>query len=421
MGLSARYSNHAAMIGNLADLAAFRGMVNGGGATIGKEYILTADISLAGTTWTPIGTSDNRFRGTFNGNGHSISGINPANAAYTGLFGFTQNAEIRDLCAEYNGTIDGTLNSKRYVGGITGRADNNTQIINCLSKGNLTVTGTDELLHIGGIAGSLEGSGVSIKNSYGDLNLATDVNNDVFAGGIVGWVGGNSLIEASTARGNMDIRGKKIMAGGVAGVFKGTANNPAIMDDCVYETGEIKGTGSGSSPLYLGGIIGRIESYAKVSECYSRARGIEAVVPVSGDLFFGGFVGYIFAAEVLDCGSSSPMIQTGPTTASTRIGGFAGQMSDKHDSVTRDIPVKLERCWAAGNINAQGAGSFIAGGLVGEFNDEGTAAASQIKQYYAAGDVNAVNDQAGASRFYAGGLVGFAESVEISESWAAAM
>jgi hypothetical protein len=393
-------------------------MVNGGGATSGKEYILTADITLSGT-WTPIGTSARPFRGTFNGNGHTISGINPANAEHTGLFGFTRDAEIRDLCVEYNGTTDGTLAAKRYVGGIAGRADNNTQIINCLSKGNLTVTGTDTLLHIGGIAGSLEGSNISIKNSYGELNLTTDVNNDIFAGGIVGWVGGGARIEASTARGNMDIKGKQIMAGGVAGVIQGRDNNPAIMEDCVYETGEIKGTGSGSSPLYLGGIIGLIESYAGVSECYSRAQRIEAVVPGSGNLFFGGFAGYIFAAEVLDCGSSSPMIQTGQTTGATRIGGFAGQMSDNHNSSTRDILVKLERCWAAGDINVQGAGrSFVAGGLVGEFNDIGTAFKSIIKRCYTTGDVNVASAKTSTSRFHAGGLVGVASSVEISESWA---
>jgi hypothetical protein len=55
---------------------------------------------------------------------------------------------------------------------------------------------------------------------------------------------------------------------------------------------------------------------------------------------------------------------------------------------------------------------------VGEFNDLGTAVISQIKQCYAAGDVNAVNDQTGTARFHAGGLVGIAISVEISESWA---
>jgi hypothetical protein len=74
-------------------------------------------------------------------------------------------------------------------------------------------------------------------------------------------------------------------------------------------------------------------------------------------------------------------------------------MSDKHDSVTRDILVKLERCWAAGDINAQGAGHFIAGGLVG------FAKSVEISESWAGGDVNA-QTMGNTSSVYAGGLAG---------------
>ena len=83
----------------------------------GGKYTLTADIDLTGYTQKPIGTGAgaNAFTGTFNGAGHTISGINISTSSYTGLFGVVSGATIKNL------TIDGTVTgSGNYTGGLVG-------------------------------------------------------------------------------------------------------------------------------------------------------------------------------------------------------------------------------------------------------------------------------------------------------------
>jgi hypothetical protein len=398
-----------------------------------KKYVLMNDITLTGT-WTPIGPGSgvNAFTGKFYGNGHTIRGVIPDTATHMGLFGYVTSAEIRDLCVEYTGSIS-TPSGYPYVGGIVGRAYGSVRdsvkvsakILNCLSKGNLKITGSCTELATGGIAGALQTGGVTIQNSYGGLNLTveftgTGTGDRVRAGGLAGYAAAGSSLKASTVRGNMDITTNgQIHVGGVAGYVEGSLNEEASIEDCVYETGTIRGTTSTTSyTCYLGGIIGFVPRYAQVSNCYSRA-GLIAAAVSTGNFHFGGFAGYMKDIEVSDCGSSSPLALTG--TPYGRVGGFAGQMTDG------GAGVKLERCWASGDVNAQakGSGSFAAGGLVGEIYDDSPGegnGACEIINCYATGNVNVVSTnsstQENGGAFVAGGLLGMALSAEISESWA---
>jgi hypothetical protein len=457
-----------------------------------KKYVLMNDITLTGT-WTPVGTGDaNAFKGKFYGNGHTISGVTPAGGVqHMGLFGYVKDAEIRDLCVEYTGAISPS-SSYPYVGGIVGRAYGSTKILNCLSKGNLTINKSSSCSGsaVGGIAGALETGSVIIQNSYGGLNLTGNMTliidqtlrsirvgglagyagygssvkastvrgnmditsireinaggvagyaegssltastvwgnltvdntgtGEVRAGGLAGYAGTGSSLTASTVRGNMDITASgQIYVGGVAGYVVGSDGSLASIEDCVYETGTIRGTTSTTSyTCYLGGIIGYVPRYAKVSNCYSRAGRITATVS-TGNLHFGGFAGYMQNITVSDCGSSSPLALTG--TPRGRVGGFAGEMEDK------GAGVKLERCWATGDVNAQATGSFAAGGLVGEIYDDSPGDDNgdcKIINCYATGNVNVVSTNTStaenAGAFVVGGLLGMALSAEISESWA---
>ncbi|MDR1100469.1 MAG: hypothetical protein LBL28_08325, partial [Treponema sp.] len=388
---------------------------------VNKKYVLMNDITLTGT-WTPIGiyNTNTRFKGKFYGNGHTIRGVIPASVQHMGLFGVVEGAEIRDLCVEYTGSITAPSSGTWYAGGIAGRVYNSTKILNCLSKGDLTITESSGTVVTGGIAGALETGGPIIQNSYGGLNLTVNSTGEVQAGGLAGYMAAGSSLTVSTARGNMDITTSgRINVGGVTGIISGSDGSPALIEDCVYETGTIRGEASASATCYLGGIIGQVHQYAQVSGCYSRAGLITAVAPGStGRLYFGGFAGYMHDTTVSDCGSSSPLAMTGTPVGNSRVGGFAGEMED-----STGAGVKLERCWASGDVNVQAAGNFAAGGLVGEIYDsspdEGTC---EISNCYATGNVNAVSintlstEQGGA--FAVGGLLGMALSAEISESWA---
>ncbi|MBQ9428821.1 MAG: glycoside hydrolase family 43 protein, partial [Clostridia bacterium] len=113
----------------------------------GGSYILTADIDLDGVTLTPIGNSTTPFSGTFDGDGHTISGIEINGTDDVGLFGLVGAATIRNLTV--SGSVTGT---GERVGGIVGRVQAaNITIENCVNR--CTVSAGTEAA--GGIVGRL--------------------------------------------------------------------------------------------------------------------------------------------------------------------------------------------------------------------------------------------------------------------------
>ena len=131
-------------ISNKAEFIAFRDKVNDGTAfeyyNGASSFELTADIEwdrLTDGNWTPIGTLDHPFDGSFDGNGHKISGLQNANVtalntnsaedAYTGLFGYASNAYIHNFHMENPRFL-----SKDYAGCVLGYAANYTRVSDVL-------------------------------------------------------------------------------------------------------------------------------------------------------------------------------------------------------------------------------------------------------------------------------------------------
>lgn len=159
-------------ISTLEELKAFRDEVNAGNTFKGETIELANDIDLGGEEWTPIGHyQGGSFNGTFNGNGHTIKGLNIGNQSYsrgTGFFGETFTAVIKDL------TIEGNINTNTdYVGGIVGHGY--ATITNCNFIGSIRTS----LYQVGGIAGS---GGFTITNCTVDGNIS----GASWVGGIVG-------------------------------------------------------------------------------------------------------------------------------------------------------------------------------------------------------------------------------------------
>ena len=135
-------------ISTAEQLAGLAQMVNAGTDFSGKTIKLTADIDLGDKEWTPIGTSRNKFAGTFDGQGYTISGLYiNTSSQYQGLFGSTApEAFIQNLIV--TGSV--TANGKNYAGGIVGSGGNNkTTIRNCGFYGTVTAK-----KYFGGIAGT---------------------------------------------------------------------------------------------------------------------------------------------------------------------------------------------------------------------------------------------------------------------------
>ena len=213
---------------------------NGTYAHAGVTLYLAGDIALTGT-WAPVGSTatyvGDFFAGTFDGCGHTISGLNvQGSTANQGLFAAINKATIRNL--NVSGTV--SCGTKNYVGGIVGKVQAGT-IENCSFSGSVTGGYT------GGIAGGLNSNNVTIS---GCVNAA-DVTGTT-AGGILGYWKTTAAIQNCYNTGSVTGSAK---AGGIVGQL-----NKGTIENC-YSIGGIGGKAS-----QKGGIFAF--SNAAVKNCY---------------------------------------------------------------------------------------------------------------------------------------------------------
>lgn len=212
---------------NLAYLAS---TVNDGTAPAGAHYILTKDIDLGGYEWTPVGTIDNPFNGTFCGDGYSVYNfeITKPEALYAGLFGYTVNSHITQLeVSGFEIDIAGDGNTY-YAGGISAYmlsdgTDVSSEIEQCYTDGVINITA--KIAYVGGIAGytkDTDSSTAYIRNCYSGIGINLDTSTNSTAGGIVGKFDsqtlGLSYIENCYYDGNISsLSDVSTYGGGIAG------------------------------------------------------------------------------------------------------------------------------------------------------------------------------------------------------------
>ena len=225
-------------------------LVNGGKTDI--NITLTADIDLTGKNWTPIGTDyDNSYKGTFDGGGHTITGLTfTTNDEYVGLFGWLNRAgTVKNVVMEgvqitshqiYGGSIGGVVG---YSWGT---------IENCSVSGS--VSGT---VYVGGVVG------VQIGGSITGCSSSATVKGTVDVGGVAGQTNSSATLTACYATGNVIIEmdpKKNIAGGSLVGMNAGSS-----LLAC-YATGNVTSTGSSTGKVHIGGFLGN--NYTTVTACY---------------------------------------------------------------------------------------------------------------------------------------------------------
>lgn len=243
-------SGNPYQIGNAAELYWFAALVNGkltdGTAQNSKACamltnniivntgVLKADGTLADdvsgfTSWTPIGTSStNSFSGTFDGKGHTVSGLyfNDANVALVGLFGISRG-NIKNV-----GVVASYFKGKEDVGSVCGSSLGNTStlctITNCFSTS--TVSGTTD---VGGVCGYIT------YNSFTQNYHTGIVSGSNRVGGVCGEMR-HSTISNCYNTGSVTCTSYSGKAGGVSGEIYGTT---AKITKC-FNTGAVSGSGS---------------------------------------------------------------------------------------------------------------------------------------------------------------------------------
>ena len=225
-------------------------LVNGGKSDI--NITLDTDIDLTGKDWTPIGTDyDNSYKGTFDGGGHTITGLTfTTNDEFAGLFGWLNRAgSVKNVVMEgvqitsnqiYGGSIGGVVG---YGWGT---------IENCSVSGS--VSGT---VYVGGVVG------VQIGGSITGCSSSATVKGTVDVGGVAGQTNSSATLTACYATGNVIIEidpVKNISGGGLVGMNGGNG-----LFAC-YATGNVTSTGSSTGNVHIFGLLG--DNYTTVTACY---------------------------------------------------------------------------------------------------------------------------------------------------------
>ena len=243
-------SNGSYTVYNADGLMNIAELVNGGKTDI--NITLTADIDLTGKDWTPIGTDyDNSYKGTFDGGGHTITGLTfTTNDEFAGLFGWLNRAgTVKNVVMEgvqitshqiYGGSIGGVVGSGWGT------------IENCSVSGS--VSGT---VYVGGVVG------VQIGGSITGCSSSATVKGMVDVGGVAGQTNSSATLTACYATGNviieMDTK-KNIAGGSLVGMNAGSS-----LLAC-YATGNVTSTGSSTGYMHIGGFLGN--NYTTVTAGY---------------------------------------------------------------------------------------------------------------------------------------------------------
>ena len=243
-------SNGSYTVYNADGLMNIAELVNGGKTDI--NITLDKNIDLTGKDWTPIGTDyDNSYKGTFDGGGHTITGLTfTTNDEYAGLFGWLNRAgTVKNVVME---GVQITSN-QIYGGSIGGVAGYSWGTIeNCSVSGS--VSGT---VYVGGVVGAQIGGSITGCSSSATVKGTVDV------GGVAGQTNSSATLTACYATGNVIIEidpVRNISGGGLVG-FNGGNGLLAC-----YATGNVTSTGSSTGNVHIFGLLG--DNYTTVTACY---------------------------------------------------------------------------------------------------------------------------------------------------------
>ena len=205
--------------------------------------------NLEEKSWVPIGDSNNKYQGTFDGNHKTITNLYiNASQYYTGLFGFTYEGTIKNLTFEYANVTE----TNNYAGVLVGKAYGGSTLQNIKISNTCQIKGGK---YTGGIAGYLVG------NAYNCVNYAT-VQGIQYIGGLCGHYSRSRTGNSMTACANYgNVTASSLDVGGLVGYF-----DSGTIQDCA-NYGGVKGTErvAGMVGSVTNGKIQNVFSYGNIS------------------------------------------------------------------------------------------------------------------------------------------------------------
>lgn len=389
----------------------------------------------------PVGSSDDPFTGTFDGQGHEIRGLSiyRSDQNNVGLFGVTDKAQISRVTVNGEGQVEGgdnigviigtmrggsltnstsqtwSITGGNAVGGVVGRAvcQADDQDIEITGAKNYTHTYLGEL-NTGGIVGEVftseDSCSVEITRSrnYGDIDA--DSNDTMKAGGIVGRAFVFGPLTISDSRNQGYVRAESARAGGIAGEVDSyvTAPTPELLNNTNsgdirardYGVGGIVGYVGYGAQIYqnsslgvisggenVGGLVGSLSGRGEVPEIdQSYADGVVTYSDDPAVENFGGLVGYGSNTIIKNSFSTVGAFADG----AENVGGLVGTLSG--DAISN---------YAAGDVT----GGSAVGGLIGHYTNSFTTDQTGAYLNFASGPVTGTGP-------YQAGLIGNFETLD---------
>ncbi len=365
------------------DLIWFKNQVNTGQTKIHVQ--LTENIDLSEKTWEPIGNYQNQYRGTFDGNGHTISNLSyTGSSSYEGLFGAVTEGTIKNLNIT-NASVN-TTSGKYGAGIVVGNLTRGTVSNVIVTNGVITKQTSDDLsMCMGGIVGfnagtiekcSMAGTvrsdrgancfigGIAGRNGTktvaNEVGYITDCTNNAkvsatsghdYIGGIVGKNTNNDSSQKDSTVKNCTNNGSISTTSGWGGRIGGiTGDNDGLIADCM-NNGDINSyitdTGIANDQQYgAGGIVGANDG--KVERCGN-------IGNVKGYAHFGGIVGYFNNSKgyIKDCWTTGILVDI---PGERRCGGIVGRLQDGN----------VSNCWSTAQNQYAGTNFYEADAIVGK-------------------------------------------------------
>ena len=323
-------------------------------------FVVTANITVSSSFERIAKDNSHYFKGNFNGQNHTIGGLN------CGLFGYVSGGgTFKDLTLQ--GSV--TSNTSDYYGGLIGYAT------------NITVSGvTNEIVlatsnsYVGGLIGFCQNA--TIENCHNNANVSGIDN----VGGIVGWtgdaqkVGFGSHITNSTNSGDILATGDYV--GGIVGWARDTYFTDVVNSGDIKTSGEIVGgissrvcggsvtnaqnSGNVEGTNNVGGITGHL-SWATITNVSNSGK-------IIGNDYVGGLVGKGESNDVSNFLVKGTLSNTGCVGGRNYVGGIAGYLentTDKNVSIEWDATVNIANC-TFGDSSGDGVrGTSYMGGAIG--------------------------------------------------------
>ena len=325
--------NTTATVDSAEGLAAVAQEIAAGTIASDATIELSEDIDLAALTrtvennWTPIGTSEKPFTGTFNGRGRSIKNLALVESeakegkAYIGFFGFAKDATIKNVTFEnvyinipcldidhsqgHIGAVAGSLEGTSTIENVTVKSDiqvyatqdaNGASRVAVVAGGNSYGNVTMKNVHViandgsyliannntGALAGQLQGKMV-FENCSSNIDVTV---NKFFAGGLVGIAAGDSYFKNCHTTGDVAVvagregrHNDEYRVGGIAGGWADGKTKVCTLENCSY-TGNVSGKnadGAVAEPLDYFGYVGRGYTLANCEGSKVIINGVEIV------------------------------------------------------------------------------------------------------------------------------------------------